>query len=58
MYAFIKISTLIMLMVASVLLVGWLYRPGSKTKYLKFSKIALKDEGSAIIEERRSGGRE
>lgn len=40
----IKILTLIMLFCASVFLLYWVFRPGTKEKYSKFSEIPLKRE--------------
>ncbi len=42
--ALIKIITLIMLFCASIFLLYWVFRPGTKEKYKKYSEIPLKKE--------------
>lgn len=40
---YVQIGTLITLFTASILLVVWLYRPGSDAKYDHYSEIPLKE---------------
>lgn len=39
--AIIRVVTLLLVCLASLLLVVWIFRPGAKSKYDKYSKIPL-----------------
>jgi len=54
MYAAIKMTTSLLILLAAVLLMVWIYRPGSKAKYAKQSKTALKDDMVLKVERRKS----
>jgi cbb3-type cytochrome oxidase subunit 3 len=56
MYSIIKIGTLLLLVLAAVLLMVWLFRPGSKEKYIENSKIALKNDKALLIKKKRKKG--
>lgn len=52
MMEFIQIATLIILFSASILLVVWLYRPGSDKKFDDFSKIPLNEDRKMEVKKR------
>jgi cbb3-type cytochrome oxidase subunit 3 len=56
MYNALKIGTLLFLVLAIVSLVIWLFRPGSKEKYIENSKIALKNDKALLIKKKRKKG--
>lgn len=41
---YVKILTLVLLFTASIFLLYWVFRPGTKEKYTKFSEIPFKRE--------------
>lgn len=45
---YIKIATLVILFCASILLLVWVFRPGSKKEYDEISKIPLQDDKENI----------
>jgi cbb3-type cytochrome oxidase subunit 3 len=56
MHSTLKIGTLLLLVLASVLLIVWLFRPGSKEKYIEDSKLALKNDKALLIKKKRKKG--
>lgn len=59
--ALVKIITLVMLFSASIFLLYWVFRPGTKEKYAKYSKIPLeremKDVSNQGVKKGKSSGR-
>lgn len=55
MYEFIKIGTLILLVVMSAFIVFWIFRPGTKKRYKQFSEIPLRNDFH--LEEKRKSAR-
>ncbi len=53
MHGNIKIATLLALVLATIFLVAWLFRPGSKEKYEKNSKIVLNNDKALMIKKKR-----
>ncbi len=56
MYSALKIGTLLALVLATILLVVWLFRPGSKEKYEKNSRIVLNNDKALLIKKKRKKG--
>ena len=59
--ALVKIMTLIILFSASIFLLYWVFRPGTKEKYAKYSEIPLKRDMKVVskeaIKKGKGGGR-
>ncbi|MFN5382765.1 MAG: cbb3-type cytochrome oxidase subunit 3 [Alphaproteobacteria bacterium] len=41
---YLKIGTLVILFIASILLLIWVFRPGSKKEYDRVSRLPLEDD--------------
>ncbi len=57
MYLNLKIATLLLLILGTILLVIWLFRPGSKEKFEKNSKIVLNNDKAIVIKKKTKNGK-
>lgn len=51
--AAIKILTLVLLFVSSIVMLGWLFRPGSRERYKSYGLIPLRNDDKEIEGGRR-----
>ncbi len=57
MYIYIKIATLLILVLGTILLVIWLFRPGANEAFKKNSLIALNNDKAILIKKKSKNGK-
>ncbi len=57
MYLNLKIATLLLLILGTILLVIWLFRPGSKERLEKNSRIVLNNDKAIVIKKKTKNGK-
>lgn len=57
MYLNLKIATLLLLILGTILLVIWLFRPGAKERLEKNSRIVLNNDKAIVIRKKTKNGK-